>query len=69
MKNQTQNLQFDLHRIASAVSNLQFWLIYQDNIDNELIQHDLNKLIETLGKLKLDDYKVDVSVTSVDHKI
>ena len=68
MKNQTQNLQFDLHRIASAVNNVQFWLIYND-IDNELVQHDLNKLIERLKELKLDDYKVDVSVTSVDHKI
>ena len=68
MKNQTQNLQFDLHRIASAVNNVQFWLIYND-IDNELVQHDLNKLIERLKELKLDDYKVDVSVTSVDHEI
>jgi hypothetical protein len=63
MKQQTRNLQFDLYKIASAVNNLQFWLIYEGNIDNELIQYDLNKLIETLGKLKLDEYKVDVSVT------
>lgn len=68
MKNQTQNLQFDLHRIASAVSNLQFWLIYND-IDNELVQGDLNRLIDRLKEIKLDDYKVDVSVTSVDHEI
>jgi hypothetical protein len=69
MTEQTRNLQFDLYRIASAVNNLQFWLIYKNNIDNEYIQHDLNKLIETLKELKLDDYKVDVSVTSVDHEI
>ena len=69
MTEQTRNLQFDLYRIASAVNNLQFWLIYKNNIDNECIQHDLNKLIETLKELKLDNYKVDVSVTSVDHEI
>jgi hypothetical protein len=69
MTEQTRNLQFDLYRIASAVNNLQFWLIYKNNIDNEYIQYDLNKLIETLKELKLDDYKVDVSVTSVDHEI
>ena len=68
MKEQTRNLQFDLHRIASAVNNLGFWLIYND-IDNEYVQGDLNRLIEQLKELKLDDYKVDVSVTSVDHEI
>jgi len=68
MTEQKQQLQFDLHRIASAVNNLQFWLIYND-IDNEYVQSDLNRLIEQLKELKLDDYKVDVSVTSVDHEI
>ena len=68
MTEQTRNLQFDLHRIASAINNLQFWLIYND-IDNEYVQGDLNRLIEQLKELKLDDYKVDVSVTSVDHEI
>ena len=68
MTEQKQQLQFDLHRIASAVNNLGFWLIYND-IDNEYVQSDLNRLIEQLKELKLDDYKVDVSVTSVDHEI
>lgn len=69
MTQQTKNLQFDLHRIASAVNNLQFWLICEDDISNPYIQYDLDKLIEILSKLKLDDYKVGVSVTNVDHEI
>lgn len=62
MIEQKQQLQFDLHKITSTINNLEFWLIYND-IDSEYVQGDLNRLIERLKELKLDDYKVDVSVT------
>lgn len=59
MTPQMKNLQFDLHKIASAVNNLQFWLICEKDISSQYIQHDLNELIKTLNELILDNYKVN----------
>lgn len=64
MTQQTKNLQFDLHKIASAINNIQFWLIYEDDISNPYIQYDLDKLIEQLKTVHFDDYRVGASVTN-----
>jgi len=55
MQNEQRNLAFDLNKLASAINNLNFALIYQDLTDDNL-QYYLKKLVETIEQKELSQY-------------
>lgn len=51
-----QYLKFDMHQLNSAINNLNFSLILNENIECENTQHYIKRLIEILEEINFNNY-------------